>query len=80
MIEGGLFVASIVEMYEGVNNDLYWDSYIHSQHEKPISFDDWKNRLATKKPVAQEMTKAQAEATLKVSDNILANFVPPTKE
>lgn len=74
MILCGRFHEFVTEFIDNVNEDTLWESYLHYPFP-PFSFDKFKEML--KNGSADDAQKrANLEATVKQSMNILDSFVP----
>lgn len=72
IIRNNRFSEFVSEMMKSENEHQTWEFYLHKIFDK--SYSDFKESLGTVESTTP--SKADLEATLKSSENILSNFMP----
>jgi len=80
LLECGSFGRGVINIWETYNDDKSWDFYLSNNPMNNKSFEDWKKETITQARNQKPMSKAQVDATVEKSQNILKNFKLPNKE
>lgn len=77
LLEYGEFGKGIASIWDTIQDEKAWDLYLSNNPMNKKSFEDWKKEIFNNQKHNKPMSKAQVEATLEKSQNILKNFKLP---
>lgn len=76
LLESGNFERGIINILETENDDKSWEYYLSNNPHNKSSFVDWKKENNRKMQAQRPMSKAEVDATVRKSQDILNNFKP----
>lgn len=79
LLEYGRFAEGVGSIWDAYEEERMWNLYLSNNPMNKKSYDDWKKEIKQKAHTQKPMSREEVEATVKKSQNILKDFVPPNK-
>lgn len=76
LLEYGSLGRGVRNIWETTQDEKAWEYYLSNNPMNNKSFEDWKKDTQKQAQAQKPMSKAQVDATVEKSQNILKNFKP----
>ena len=77
LLESGNFARGVLNVWNAAQEDKLWEFYLSNNPMNKKSFEDWKKETQRQVQAQTPLSRAQIDATVKKSQEILQNFKPP---